>query len=94
MSLQRSQQTSQQKLRPRLQSVLFFQPVTFPKEVVGGEFGMFGRVNVIVLLDFVFRLTKSVMMDVQPILTSIHLEAALQGVIAPGILIPLEKLIA
>lgn len=49
---------------------------------------MFGRVNVIARQDFVFRLTKSVMMDAQPVWTLIPSEAVPLDVIAPGILIP------
>lgn len=61
---------------------------------MGGEFGIFGRVNVIVLLDFVFLLTKSVMMDAQQISAPIPLQAVFQDMIAHGIPMPLGKIIA
>lgn len=59
-----------------------------------GVFGIFGHANVIVLLDFASPQTKSVMMDVQPVLTSIPGGVAFLALIVHGIRTALEKLIA
>jgi len=65
--------------------------VTSLNEAVDMGFGIFGRVNVIALLGFVFLIIKSVILDVPLASNLIPLEAAAQDVIALGIPIPLGK---